>query len=412
MDFKRRYLEIQDFLKPYQRIWQNEIMLQYPNAVADYPTDWISDLVRFQDKETVIRLEKRDVFPFVQDPSLREFYQRIDELTSLPSRPDYPAMPEDAFTWLHMIPKKQHEIRRLAPHLNHLYREFSLKKVVDIGGGIGLLAQTVNNQYGLPVVSVDMDPALQKTGIERHKKNAKDPHNLVQYQNLRVWPESEFVNLLEEEFMPVGLHTCGRLALDIIRTSSEKKVKALVNFGCCYHTLSAANDLQSISNFAKENDPLFLSLYALTLSCRAHRKMSEKDFALKQKVKFYRYAIHILLHDHYDIPNLLTLGNSHPKLYDEPFSTYVFEQLNRVHITPKHTAQELDAFFADPKLQRMIKEMLAAGLIRNAMGRVLELYLLLDRAIYLEEQGYKVDVQEFFDEELSPRNIGITAVRI
>jgi hypothetical protein len=53
--------------------------------------------------------------------------------------------------------------------------------------------------------------------------------------------------------------------------------------------------------------------------------------------------------------------------------------------------------------------MLAAGLIRNALGRVMELYLLVDRAIFLEEKGYKVEVQEFFDEELSPRNIGITA---
>jgi hypothetical protein len=37
-------------------------------------------------------------------------------------------------------------------------------------------------------------------------------------------------------------------------------------------------------------------------------------------------------------------------------------------------------------------------------------HILLDRAIYLEEQGYEVRVEEFFDEELSPRNIGITAL--
>jgi len=58
-----------------------------------------------------------------------------------------------------------------------------------------------------------------------------------------------------------------------------------------------------------------------------------------------------------------------------------------------------------------VGQMITAGLIRNALGRALEIYLLLDRAIYLEEQGYKVKVEEFFDEELSPRNIGITAVR-
>jgi hypothetical protein len=66
-------------------------------------------------------------------------------------------------------------------------------------------------------------------------------------------------------------------------------------------------------------------------------------------------------------------------------------------------------FFEQEQIQVMIQRMLAAGLIRNALGRVLEVYLQLDRAIYLEEMGYTVQVEEFFDEELSPRNIGITA---
>jgi hypothetical protein len=105
----------------------------------------------------------------------------------------------------------------------------------------------------------------------------------------------------------------------------------------------------------------------------------------------------------------VTLGNSSPKLYDESFGVYVFEQFKRIGINPKHTLRELNIFFENPDLQILIERMLAAGLIRNALGRVMELYLLLDRAIFLEEKGYKVEVQEFFDEELSPRNIGITA---
>lgn len=390
-------------------MWQNEIMLMYPEPFAGYPMEWIEDLRRFQDKNDLIRIEKKDVFPFIENASLIAFYQRIDELCALPQVDPLPPMPEEPWTWLFMIPKKQHEIRKLAPHINEIYQKTKVSEVLDIGGGVGFLAQTLNNQYQHHVTSIDMNTEFQQTGIERHKKNAKWPHK-VQFKNVKVENQGEFVEILKQNVMPVGLHTCGKLALDIIRVSSDKKVPALVNFGCCYHTLDEAPDLQNISSFARENNPLWMCKFALTLSCRAHRKMDEKDFDLKQKVKYYRYAIHILLHDQYDMKELVTLGNSNPKLYDESFGFYVYEQMKRIKVDPKHSIEELNAWYANQELMVMIDRMLAAGLIRNALGRVMELYLLLDRAIYLEEQGYHVKVQEFFDEELSPRNIGITAI--
>lgn len=390
-------------------MWQNEIMLLYPDPIADYPIEWIEDLRRFQDKSDLIRIEKKDVFPYIENESLRAFYQRIAELCELPQVESYPPMPEEPWTWLFMIPKKQHEIKKLAPHIHHLYETHKVNRVVDIGGGIGFLAQTLNNQYRHKVTTIDMNTEFQKTGRERHEKNAKDPGNKVQYETIKVENGGKFVELLTQNVLPVGLHTCGKLALDIIRVSSLKKVPALVNFGCCYHTLDVDPELQNISSFAQNNDPLWMNKFALTLSCRAHRKMDEKDFDLKQKVKYFRYAIHILLHDHYGIKELVTLGNSNPKLYDRPFSEYALEQFKRIKLEPRHSATELDAFFKSPDLQLLIDRMLTAVLIRNALGRAMEIYLLLDRAIYLEEQGYRVNVQEFFDEELSPRNIGITA---
>lgn len=387
-------------------------MLLYPDPISDYPIEWIEDLRRFQEKTDLIRIEKKDVFPYIENESLREFYREIEELCKLPTIKAYSPMPEEPWTWLFMIPKKQHEIKRLAPHVNDLYQRFEIERVLDIGGGIGFLAQTLNNQYRHKVTSIDMNAQFQKTGIERHEKNAKDPENKVQYENIKVENGGKFSEIIKQNVMPVGLHTCGKLALDIIRVSSDKKVPALVNFGCCYHTLDLAPDLQNISEFAKNNDPLWMNKFALTLSCRAHRKLDEKDFDLKQKVKYFRYAIHILLHDHYDIKELVTLGNSNPKLYERPFAEYVLEQFSRIGITPKHSTEELNAFFSDPALQLLIDRMLTAGLIRNALGRLMEIYLLLDRAIFLEEQGYEVSVEEFFDEELSPRNIGITAIRL
>ena len=409
MNHRERFLEILDFLKPYQKIWQNEIMLMYPNPFDGYPMEWIEDLRRFKNKEDVIRLEKKDVFDFIETPSLISFYRRIEELSQLPPIPEFAPLPEDAGTFLFMIPKKQHEIKKLAPVINQIYQEQKVQGLVDIGGGVGLLAQTLANKYDLNVTSLDMDPVMQEAGRTRHEKNPKIPVNKVNYKTVKVSPDGEFPEILSGNVMPVGLHTCGRLALDIIKVSSAKKVPALINFGCCYQTLNDSPGLQNISAFSQKQDALHMHKFALTLACRAHRKMSESDYDLKQKVKFFRYGIHVLLHDHYGIEKLVTLGNSHPRLYDESFGHYALEQFKRLELAPHHTKDELNAFFHHPDTQILLDRMITGNLLRNTFGRVLELYLLLDRAIYLEEQGYQVEVQEFFEEELSPRNIGITA---
>jgi hypothetical protein len=108
MDHRERFLQIKDFLKPYQRIWQNEIMLMYPRPFEDYSLEWIEELRQYQDKKDVIKLEKKEVNGFVKSPELISFYDEIARLTQLPEAPNYPAMPEDRFTWLIIIPKKQH----------------------------------------------------------------------------------------------------------------------------------------------------------------------------------------------------------------------------------------------------------------------------------------------------------------
>jgi hypothetical protein len=116
------------------------------------------------------------------------------------------------------------------------------------------------------------------------------------------------------------------------------------------------------------------------------------------------------LHDEYGMKELISLGNSSPKLYDESFGNYVIEQFRRKNLPLHHTKAELDAYFTDPGRQELIWKMLTAGLIRNAFGRLMELYILLDRVLYLNEQGYQVQLLEFFDEPVSPRNLGIVAL--
>ena len=410
MNHRRRLTEIAAFLKPYQKIWQNEIMLMYPRPFEDYPWDWIEELAEIKDQESVIQLEKKNVAQLLRSPSLLNFYEQIEHLSRFDGLPSLAPMPVDRFTFLYIIPKKQYEIQKLAPFVKDFTEKYPVRSIVDIGGGVGFLAQTLVNQYNLQVTSLDMDEVLQKTGRERHAKNAKNPLNQVQFHQVKVQEDSPLLrNFLASDILTLGLHTCGTLAVDQIKASA-KHGSSLINFGCCYYKMGKEAETQNISAFAKSlTEKIEMNPYALTLATRAHRKMSDKDFEFKLKVKFYRYAFHILLHDEYKMDDPMTLGNSSPKLYESDFHIYAEEQFRRINVPPRHSSTELDTFFKMPRIQEVIWQMLAAGLIRNALGRLLEVYLLLDRAIYLEEMGYEVQIREYFDEELSPRNLGISA---
>jgi hypothetical protein len=48
-------------------------------------------------------------------------------------------------------------------------------------------------------------------------------------------------------------------------------------------------------------------------------------------------------------------------------------------------------------------------LLRNLFRRPLELWLILDRALYLGERGYDVRVGTFCDSHITPRNLLIIA---
>ena len=74
--------------------------------------------------------------------------------------------------------------------------------------------------------------------------------------------------------------------------------------------------------------------------------------------------------------------------------------------------EQLDAFFHEEALQDHLRRIMYADTIRAVLGRPIEVYLLLDRWLYLQENGYKVQLLKFFDEDISPRAMGVFATLI
>ncbi len=335
-------------------------------------------------------------------PALVEFHQQTQALTSFPQLTATRSLPVTADTWVKIIPKKQHELERLVPILAEFINEHKLHDVVDIGGGLGHLAQTLAHHYYLPVLSLDMDEKLQTAGLrwQAHKwSNSRFP---VRYQTHRIdHLDQTFIDLLKPNTLTTGLHTCGGLAVAHLQAAQVANA-ALANMGCCYHKLIASET--NLSQAAKRN-PLPWGLYSLTLASGAHHKVSLNDIVFRNQVKRFRYILHFLLHDHFGITAAVKLGNATSKSYTGSFADYTREQLSRLNLQFQGSDQALEDFRLAEGRQLLVEQMLAAALVRDQFGRVLESAILVDRALWMKEHGHNVVIGEIFDPKISPRNL-------
>lgn len=413
MDSKSQAQKLSVFINQYTLMWNDEIMNEYPDSLRHYPQEWLELLADLTPNE-LYAIDCKKIIPQVKDSSFAHFMQEAKELSALPLTPERPEIPLEDWAFNGVKEKKRHEIQKIVPKIKEVKDKTSFEYVVDIGGGVGHLSRVLSHYHSIPSVSLDRDLAFQKIGIERLSKYRKiDGAQDVQFINL-TFGEADQENILKDIFktnsFSLGLHTCGSLANTLIQKTLQFQTTGLLSFGCCYYRLNPTTDFP-LSAFYINNSFPKLNLFALTLATRSHAPMSREDYNTKERVKYYRYALHLFLLKHFHNKYFTDVGECPIRVYWGPFSFYMREKLERLKIEHDFSDDDFNEFYADPKLQAELKKMYLANIIRWQLGRVLEVYLLLDRVCFLEEQSYQVKIEQYFNEELSPRNIGILAIK-
>lgn len=412
-DYETRFKEIADFLKQVTPIWQDEVLHSYPQYNQHYPETWVQDLDQLTEEQLYLVDARLDYGPIQNSP----FYQIVEKIHSLSFLPSKSYQPDHLPSWAfnRVKEKKQHEIGILAKYVSDLKKQHQFRRVTDIGGGVGHLARVLSYYYGFNFITIDRDQDLQEMGKKRLEKYPKpDGGGNVQYLHATFGDEDEsqlqqISEAFSGEVMTIGLHTCGPLAVEHLNRSMEKNSKLMLNFGCCYNKLSTEKDV-NLSKLGKEFN-LTMTDHALTLASRGHNKMTFDDYRLKTNVKKFRYTLHLLLYQKFGIKEFLSAGEVHPRVYRGEFSDYALNKLEALGIEHELSGEDLEQFFRKPAIEKEVRKMFICNIIRWQMGRLMEVYLLIDRLLWLQENGYSVDLSEYFDPELSPRNIGLTAFK-
>ncbi len=369
-DLVQKYEKIETFLGPYNELWDGEILNEFPRIYGSPIEKWAK---LYQELSCSEKAERLSNYSPLNDSDHQELLSQINELIKLPQSDIV-----DSSRIYKVNEKKSHEIHQIL----NFYKNKKITNLYDFAGGVGHTSEQLSKNLNICCHCLDIDKNLIETGIQRTQE--------VHFHHYEIHPNMKLSLELPADIL--ALHCCGDLSQNLVDYFPSSNAKSLLNLGCCYHKI----DNHSFCHQARY------------LATRSHGMTSEEDIKEREQFKTYRYSFGLLLNKFYDLSPATTLKSSLPELYQGNFIEYAEEQLKRLELSPLKSCLIEDFFNSNDTLQQ-VKRLINLGHVRAPFGRLIEIQLVLKRAIELKEKGFEVQVFELFDRAISPRNIAIYA---
>jgi hypothetical protein len=256
-------------------------------------------------------------------------------------------------------------------------------------------------QTGQQLTCLEYDPALVASGqalSQRHQMHALHVEQDV------LAPGA--ASLLNADHTPVALHACGDLHVRLIQLASATGCKQLAIAPCCYNRISL-NTYRPLSCAAERSD-LHLSLDDLALPMSETVTAGARVRRQRNTSMARRLGFDLLQRQLRGVDEYLPTPSLPSAWLDKPFADYcrdlaALKDLSTVG-TPDWTELEAAGW-------QRLAEVRNLELLRGLFRRPLELWLVLDRALFLIEQGYVVRLGTFCESPLTPRNFLLLAER-
>ena len=325
---------------------------------------------------------------------LTRYLPELSALESLADLPVCPATPriEHGSRWAWEIPgRKQQQIEAFAAAARP-----TAMPVLDWCAGKGHLGRLLALQWQLGVSSLEIDPLLCHEG-EQLAVRARVPQNFICQDALTA------TNSLSPNQHAVALHACGNLHRTLIRDGAEAGVARFDVAPCCYHR-GVTDYYQPLSGVLQtgltRDDTRLAVTETVTASPRLTRQR-DKEMAWKLGFDALRRA---LTGD----SNYRSFKPVPAAWFRDDFAGFARQMARREGLAI--SAQTALAEFEQAGWQRQ-REVMRLSIVRHAFRRSLEVWLVLDLAIFLEGQGYDVQLGSFCARQLTPRNLLISAQR-
>lgn len=312
-------------------------------------------------------------------------------LIELP-RADARLAPVSGHACWHVPGRKQAQIEAFAGALGPVHRP-----VLEWCAGKGHLGRLLARHWHVPVISLEWDATLCQAGTDLAAK-AGATQAFVQGDALA--PESAHALAGRHA---VALHACGDLHLALLRGAVAQGANALDLAPCCYYRTAAPRyqALNADASLDLSRDELHLAV-SETVTAGA-REVRQRDQDMAWKLAFLE-----LRWERAGVARSVTF-----KPVPGPWRALGFA--GWLQNLARREGLELPADLDWERYERLgwarQGEVMRLNLVRLAFRRPLEVWLALDRLLFLERRGYRVNLTQFCDAALTPRNLLISARR-
>jgi hypothetical protein len=213
-------------------------------------------------------------------------------------------------------------------------------------------------------------------------------------------------SFLKAEHTPVALHACGDLHVRLIRLASAAGCTKLAIAPCCYNRISLST-YEALSSAGRRSD-LQLSLEDLALPMSetvtaGARVRRQRDTSMARRLGF-----DLLQRQLRGIDEYLPTPSLPSAWLDKSFADYCHHLAALKELS---TVGVVDWAALEAAGWQRLAEVRNLELLRGLFRRPLELWLVLDRALFLSAQGYAVRLGTFCETSLTPRNFLLLAER-
>ena len=265
---------------------------------------------------------------------------------------------------------------------------------VDWCAGKGHLSRALAERFGLAVRALEKNPALIAAG-----------QRLTEGQRIAFHAEdvlAEPITLESGEHL-CALHACGGLhdaALQSFRLSERSQ---LFLAPCCYALHRPDGQWRS---WAKGASAIQLDPHALRLAAADLATAPAGVRARRRRELVLRQAFDLFQREAFKRDSYLPCPSMPAAIIDHGFEAFAAQ-------AAAHHGLALPAGLDGERWMVAGAERAAQvrrrNLLRLAFGRVLELRIVLDRALWLAEQGFAVSLTTFCERALTPRNLLLSA---
>ena len=272
--------------------------------------------------------------------------------------------------------------------------------MIDWCSGKGHLARSIAIRTGGTVI-----------GLERNEVLCTDGNRLAQRDNLNVRVHK--VDVLTEAAEVhihagghiVALHACGKLHVRLLRLAVLHGTQHIDLVPCCHH-LCSTNDI-ALSQLARTS-PLSLAPNELQLAVQETVTSGASRRRDRERESSWRLGFDLLQRQCGGTDTYLPVPSIPRALLRTSFANFVCWAIQR-----KQLSMQLPASLNEFEVSghRRHREVTRLALLRHAFRRPLEMYIVCDRAHYLEENGFAAEILELCAREVTPRNLLIAARR-